>query len=80
MNNKTIGAILLVTSGACCTAGIVGAKIAYAIERGMFNLAKGGSSPQRPELGWEIGLVVLVLAGIGVVLLFRNKWPSCSQS
>jgi hypothetical protein len=75
MNNKTIGAILLVTSGACCTLGIVGAKIAHAIEIGMFKLSNGGSSPQRPELGWEIGIVVLVLAGLGFVFLFRDKRP-----
>jgi hypothetical protein len=72
-NNKTIGALLLVTSGACCTLGMVGAKMAYAIERGMYSLAKGGLAPQRPELGWQIGIAVGILGVVGLFFLFREK-------
>ena len=73
MRNKTVGTVLLVTSGACCTVGVVGAKFAYALERSMIALAKGGSAAKRPELGWEIGLVVLVLGALGLVLLFKEN-------
>ena len=72
MKNRTVGTILLVSSGACCTLGVVGAKLAYAIERGMFNLAKGGASPTRPELGWEVGAAAIVLAVLGLVFLFKE--------
>lgn len=72
MTNKTIGTVLLVTAGTCCTLGIIGAKLAFALERGMTNLAKGGISPKRPELGWEVGFTVIGLAVLGLIFLFKQ--------
>ena len=68
MNDKTVGMVLLVSAGACCTLGMVGAKIAYAIER-------GSGSAKIPELGWEIWVVVVVQAFLGLTLLFAPGRP-----
>lgn len=73
MNNQTTGTLLLIASGAFCTVGMVGAKLAFSIHAGMITLGRGGMSPSRPELGWEIATVVIVLAVLGLIFLFRGK-------
>ena len=72
MTERIIGAVLLMTAGVCVTIGMVGAKLAFALQAGMFSMGKGGISPQRPELGWETGIAVIVLAVAGFRLLVRG--------
>lgn len=76
MKNKTVGTVLVVTSGVCCTLGMVGVQIAAALDRGLFRLAKiGGRVPGGPDsatLGWTITAAVVVLAVLGVIFLFTR--------
>ena len=75
MNNKIAGAILLSASGLVAAVGAVGSQIAFAIVRGQFYVSKiSGEVPPGPEgasLHWSVILAVIVLAAVGIVLLFR---------
>jgi hypothetical protein len=72
MGNKTVGAILLVTAAACLTFGMVGARLAFAIEKGMYDFKKGQGPIEPPDLGWPFGLSLAILALLGLVFLFRK--------
>ena len=76
MGNRTIGAVFLVTSGVCCTLGVVGTKLAAALGLGMFHLAgHGGRMPPGTDAakpGWMLTAMVAVLAVLGVRFLFTR--------
>jgi H+/Cl- antiporter ClcA len=76
MTNRTVGTVLLVTSGACCTLGVVGAKLAAALEKSLFHLAgHGGYLPtgaDKAQPGWLLTTAVVVLAVLGVRFLFTR--------
>jgi len=71
VKNNTVGMILLVSAGLCCTLGMIAAKLAFAFQMGMLHLGKGGIYPQSPELGWEIAIASMVMAAAGLKMLFR---------
>jgi hypothetical protein len=72
VDNKRVGTVLLVTAAACFTFGMVGAKVAFAIEKGMYDMRKGQGPIEPPDLGWAFGVSLAVLAVLGLLFLFRK--------
>ena len=71
MTDRAVGTSLLIAAGACCVFGDAAARLAYAIEKGLFHLGRGGQVPRFSGLGGPTTCVVIGLAILGLVFLFR---------
>ena len=76
MNNKIVGAILLVGAGFVAAVGAVGAQIASSLVLAAFDLSKmGGDVPPSPSVAsphWLVFILVAILAASGLYFLFSR--------
>jgi hypothetical protein len=73
MNDKAIGAMMLVASAACCTLGMGMAKIAFGINRGLLHVGGSGTIPDSPRLDFVTITAAVALAVLGLKFLFKKK-------